>query len=647
MKCVTSVSVTPSSLTIREGQWSNAVKAEVCPEDAECRSVKWYSDNTAVATVNTSSGQIYGKSAGTARVYAAAQDGSGKKDYCTVTVQRVVQVDGIALSTGSLKLRRGNGAQITATVSPSNANNRTLCWQSGDESVATVDGNGWVCAKKAGTTAITASAQDGSGVSATCCVTVTEQVLVQKITICPPGDIYVGDSVLMHAEIEPANAENKCLIWSSGGPNQASINPTSGLLNANMLMLGLKITATAADGSGVSDTIEVDIRHKPVAETLTLSKKEVTMKVGEHVELYPSVCPAETVNKRVNWSTDNEDVVSLEPFGDINGIRVKAEKDGTAVVTAKKVNNDLTASCTVKVDSRERVRIAKEVGDLFAVYFLEQEDTVEVDEHYDSLVWKNLGTLSDAWQADDKDEYYERLAFNQRRTYTVDQLALLYYFDPIGVEIYMKGLQAENDTDAAKVALLQFKDQLYEKIFGEFPRLFSELPSGTIVEYYKSLADTPSGRLSVYSDAEILFGYHMIPYNELAFVGFIGSVLQDLFLTAIDKAIPISSILTGIQLYQALFFSGAIAGAMGNAATSFLNEYLGNADNTLDGKKKMLGWINTALNYLMGVFDSTFYPPYEQEAKIFDKMLDIKTYRIHFYVNRTEYPMEDVEPIRP
>lgn len=187
MKCVTSVSVTPSSLTIREGQWSNAVKAEVCPEDAECRSVKWYSDNTAVATVNTSSGQIYGKSAGTARVYAAAQDGSGKKDYCTVTVQRVVQVDGIALSTGSLKLRRGNGAQITATVSPSNANNRTLCWQSGDESVATVDGNGWVCAKKAGTTAITASAQDGSGVSATCCVTVTEQVLVQKITICPAG----------------------------------------------------------------------------------------------------------------------------------------------------------------------------------------------------------------------------------------------------------------------------------------------------------------------------------------------------------------------------------------------------------------------------------------------------------------------------
>ncbi len=61
MKCVTSVSVTPSSLTIREGQWSNAVKAEVCPEDAECRSVKWYSDNTAVATVNTSSGQIYGR----------------------------------------------------------------------------------------------------------------------------------------------------------------------------------------------------------------------------------------------------------------------------------------------------------------------------------------------------------------------------------------------------------------------------------------------------------------------------------------------------------------------------------------------------------------------------------------------------------
>lgn len=546
MKCVTSVSVTPSSLTIREGQWSNAVKAEVCPEDAECRSVKWYSDNTAVATVNTSSGQIYGKSAGTARVYAAAQDGSGKKDYCTVTVQRVVQVDGIALSTGSLKLRRGNGAQITATVSPSNANNRTLCWQSGDESVATVDGNGWVCAKKAGTTAITASAQDGSGVSATCCVTVTEQVLVQKITICPPGDIYVGDSVLMHAEIEPANAENKCLIWSSGGPNQASINPTSGLLNANMLMLGLKITATAADGSGVSDTIEVDIRHKPVAETLTLSKKEVTMKVGEHVELYPSVCPAETVNKRVNWSTDNEDVVSLEPFGDINGIRVKAEKDGTAVVTAKKVNNDLTASCTVKVDSRERVRIAKEVGDLFAVYFLEQEDTVEADEHYDSLVWKNLGTLSDAWQADDKDEYYERLAFNQRRTYTVDQLALLYMLDPIGVELYMKSLRTEEYSKQNIIEILNLKDNLFQKLFGKLPKLF--VMDGDSVKFI--MRSTMSNRFEVYSEAEILFGFH----NYFDYDTYIKNVFEACVGMLIDSVLKITKLDKVIDVYRLIFF---------------------------------------------------------------------------------------------
>lgn len=625
MKCVTSVSVTPSSLTIREGQWSNAVKAEVCPEDAECRSVKWYSDNTAVATVNTSSGQIYGKSAGTARVYAAAQDGSGKKDYCTVTVQRVVQVDGIALSTGSLKLRRGNGAQITATVSPSNANNRTLCWQSGDESVATVDGNGWVCAKKAGTTAITASAQDGSGVSATCCVTVTEQVLVQKITICPPGDIYVGDSVLMHAEIEPANAENKCLIWSSGGPNQASINPTSGLLNANMLMLGLKITATAADGSGVSDTIEVDIRHKPVAETLTLSKKEVTMKVGEHVELYPSVCPAETVNKRVNWSTDNEDVVSLEPFGDINGIRVKAEKDGTAVVTAKKVNNDLTASCTVKVDSRERVRIAKEVGDLFAVYFLEQEDTVEADEHYDSLVWKNLGTLSDAWQTDDKDEYYERLAFNQRRTYTVDQLALLYMLDPIGVELYMKSLRTEEYSKQNIIEILNLKDNLFQKLFGKLPKLF--VMDGDSVKFI--MRSTMSNRFEVYSEAEILFGFH----NYFDYDTYIKNVFEACVGMLIDSVLKITKLDKVIDVYRLIFFSSACIGEISEGILSFLEKFADEADFNVT-EYKILEWVRDFFAILDNL-DDLYIQEAKNNLKIYETVSN-KDYCLYFRIENSD-----------
>lgn len=54
------------------------------------KSVKWWSDNTAVATVN-SSGKVTAKGYGTATIYATAKDGSGVSGSRTVTVYRVTK----------------------------------------------------------------------------------------------------------------------------------------------------------------------------------------------------------------------------------------------------------------------------------------------------------------------------------------------------------------------------------------------------------------------------------------------------------------------------------------------------------------------------------------------------------------------------
>ena len=84
--CVNSVSVYPSCVALKTGEWYHDVYAVACPADADCRDVRWYSSNTSVATVNATTGFIYARSAGTTRVYAEATDGSGCKDYITVTV---------------------------------------------------------------------------------------------------------------------------------------------------------------------------------------------------------------------------------------------------------------------------------------------------------------------------------------------------------------------------------------------------------------------------------------------------------------------------------------------------------------------------------------------------------------------------------
>ena len=84
-----------------------------------------------------------------------------------------VKVSGIILNQTSLTMTsKGQTASLTATVSPANAANKSLTWSSSNSSVATVNANGTVTAVANGTADITATAADGSGVSAKCSVTV-------------------------------------------------------------------------------------------------------------------------------------------------------------------------------------------------------------------------------------------------------------------------------------------------------------------------------------------------------------------------------------------------------------------------------------------------------------------------------------------
>ena len=90
---------------------------------------------------------------------------------CLVACQEepLVEVSSVSLSQSSVSIARGGSTNLTATVSPSNATDKTVTWSSSNSSVATVN-NGTVSAVAVGTATITATA---SGRTATCEVTVT------------------------------------------------------------------------------------------------------------------------------------------------------------------------------------------------------------------------------------------------------------------------------------------------------------------------------------------------------------------------------------------------------------------------------------------------------------------------------------------
>ena len=197
-------------LDVEYNTWELSCTVE--PKNSTQKDVVWESDNTKVVTVSNY-GELTAKGNGTTKVRCYVKENRSIYAECVVTVDlsskepdtkpeptkpvkpeptkpepkpiepEVVKVSGITLDQSKgLELVEGNSSKITATVVPSNATNSSVKWVSSSPDVATVDDNGNVTALKAGSTTITCTAVDGSGVSASCPVTVTAEDIID------PGD---------------------------------------------------------------------------------------------------------------------------------------------------------------------------------------------------------------------------------------------------------------------------------------------------------------------------------------------------------------------------------------------------------------------------------------------------------------------------
>lgn len=163
---VESVSLNKTSLTLVEGN-SESLTATVTPDNATNKTVTWSSSNTAVATVEN--GVVKAVGAGTATITATAGE---KSATCAVTVSAAyVPATAVQLSQETAEIRVGETLQLTATVKPDNATDKTVRWSSSNAEIATVDANGLVKGLKTGEVSISAITADNRG--ATCGVTVT------------------------------------------------------------------------------------------------------------------------------------------------------------------------------------------------------------------------------------------------------------------------------------------------------------------------------------------------------------------------------------------------------------------------------------------------------------------------------------------
>lgn len=180
---VESVSLDKTEYTFNTIGNTLTLKATVLPADATDKSIEWSSNKEDVASVDAN-GKVTAKGNGTATITVTTKD-QGKTATCSIIVAQYVTE--IKLSKTFLTLNEGQEQTVTATVNPDNAADKSLTWTSSDESIAKVDVNGKVTAVSKGSTTIKVTANDGSGVSASCVVSVKDP--------SPAGAVDLGLSV--------------------------------------------------------------------------------------------------------------------------------------------------------------------------------------------------------------------------------------------------------------------------------------------------------------------------------------------------------------------------------------------------------------------------------------------------------------------
>lgn len=168
---VTSVSLNKSTITLDALDATEMLTATVAPDGAN-NGVTWGSSNTLVATVD-GTGKVTARGKGTATITATTVEGS-KTATCKVTVSLPENpVESVSLSQTSLTLGVGHQYELDATITPENADIKTVTWASDNTAVATVNTDGIVTGVAVGTATITVTTTDGEKTD-TCTVTVIQ-----------------------------------------------------------------------------------------------------------------------------------------------------------------------------------------------------------------------------------------------------------------------------------------------------------------------------------------------------------------------------------------------------------------------------------------------------------------------------------------
>ena len=331
-KAVTGITLDTTAKEMYTGE-TYRLSYQVKPADASNTAVTWTSTNTNVATVNAT-GLVTAKSPGSTAIILKTADG-GYMSICMITVKKVAT--GVKLDAKDITLNVGEYYTLETTITPADATENSLTFESTNKKVATVSNSGKIVAKAGGTCVIFVKTPNGASAYAN--VTVVQGVT--GITIShSEATIRVGETLELEATIAPSTASEQGVTWASSKKDVATVDKkgvVKGLSGGTTV-----ITCTSDDGNFIDHCI---LTVEEYVTEITLNNTYYKLGIGKTYNLVATISGEKATNKNVTWKSSNSKVVTVDKNGKIKGIKL-----GTATITVTATDGSgAEASCVVRV----------------------------------------------------------------------------------------------------------------------------------------------------------------------------------------------------------------------------------------------------------------------------------------------------------
>ena len=270
-----------------------------------------------------------------------------------------------------------------------NASNTKMIYKSNDESIVIVDDNGKVTPVSLGKTTISIIPEDNSYAEGLVTIQVIDSVSVDSVSFDVESMlINKGSSSQLEYTINPSDASNKNVIFTSSNENVATVDATgkvTGISNGTAI-----ITITTEDGNK-TDTINIII--KTPVKNVNFVDDTITIDEGEKKVLEYTINPNDASNKNVTFTSSNENVVTVDATGKVMGI-----SNGTATITI--ITEDGNKTDTIDIMVNKLVELSSSTYNIIS-----ENRIVVIPSQVNGQTFKNNTTSSYDISFDDNTTY--------------------------------------------------------------------------------------------------------------------------------------------------------------------------------------------------------------------------------------------------